>query len=475
MPEARDTSTRSFPLDYMDRCCLAAMSETHGCSNSPTWELAVVGDLTPDVCRRAIAMLVRRHPTCASLVRPRENGEKPVRHRYEVQPDPQIDELFAYVDLRGEAPETLDKLRLDIRDRTLDPFERFPLHVTLAQTGDRAAILFFQQHHALCDGRAFIKLLADFVAFADHCGAGTPLPPDQLDEYPRRDELSALEIGRARALVWGVAGFFAWLRFAIRMRGAPLTRLLENGRDFRGRNGMLHLTLDKSCLAAWRPLRARAGVGLTAFLAAALFVASRRVNVANGVAPGRTRISIVAETRPRHGRFASFANHLGGLMADCALDTEPDPVAITRAVHEQITAQVATDTFKKRLVLERAITGGLPLATMRKALFEADTLVGNLNLSNLISLRFDKLEASAFAVESIEITTPVIPPYGVMLTVIDYAGALRFNLNYKASIVSDVLARALLDGFRAALDDVAEALSRLPEPEAAPAPRGPSP
>jgi hypothetical protein len=210
-----------------------------------------------------------------------------------------------------------------------------------------------------------------------------------------------------------------------------------------------------------RPSRERHGVSLGAVLTGALFLASLRWNREGGVRPGRTVLSLVAETRPRHGRFRSFANHLGGLFAELELDRDHDPLEMLRSIDTQLRAQVASESHRKRLVFERAVTRGLPIALMRKVLFDPkQALSANLNLSNLIALRFPTLTGAGWTVEAIEITTPILPPFGVMLTVIDYNGKLRFNLNHKESIVPRAQAEELARHFERALADLTAALER---------------
>ncbi len=450
-----------YPLDYLDRGCLAATSLEHASSNAPTWELIVSGQVHPQHCAHALTLLASRHPTCVSLVRP-DPATQPKGHSayYEVQSPAAIEKLFEYVDLRQSPEDALSKLRIEIRNRFMDLYADFPLHVTLAQTGERSARLFFKQHHALADGRAFIAMLQDFALFLEHAATGEPLAPDQLEVYPRQDEFSALEIGRLKGFLWALAGLRIWAGIGWRLRRAPLTRLIENQwTDSRGSDEMLHLVLDRELLVKWKPLRQRAGVGLAALLAAALAIASRRWNLENGVEPGRVKLSLVAETRPRHGRFRSFANHLSGFMAELSLDREPNPLELMRSIQEQVQLQAATNAHKKRLVFERAMTAPIPLDGLRKAVFETDEPSANLNLSNLIALDFPVLRGRDWCVEAIEITTPVIRPFGVMLTVIDYNGKLRFNFNYKASVVRREQVEELRRHFERTLGEVAEALA----------------
>jgi hypothetical protein len=446
-----------YPLDYMDRGCLVSTSKEHGCSNAPTWELEVAGRIDPGACAAAVQALVRRYPTCASTLDP---ADEPKAYVVDAAPDPA--RLFAFHDLRAEGPAALEKLRAEIRARFVDLAREFPLHVTLARVADERSFLFFKQHHALADGRAFIDMLGDFARFLEHATTGAP-PPAELDEvFPRRDELSALEISRAKAVLWWFAGLALTLRMVLRLLSRPLVTLRENGsRDYRGSDGMVHIALDGGLLERWRPARERHRVSLAALLAGALFLASQRWNREGGVRPGRTVMTLVAETRPRHGRFRSFANHLSGLIVELPLERELAPLDMLRSIDAQLRAQVASHSHKKRLVFERASTRGLPLALMRQALFDPkQRLSANLTLSNLIALRLPKLAGSGWSIEAIEITTPILPPFGVMLTVIDYNGKLRFNLNHKESIVPRAQALELARHFEQALADVTDALLR---------------
>jgi hypothetical protein len=445
----------TIPLDYLDRGCLAGTSQEHGCSNAPTWELQVAGEIDPVACRSALTALVRRYPTCASTVAP---AAEPTHYRVHTAPD--VDRLFHFADLRRD-PDALEKLRAEIRARFIDLGVEFPLHVTLARVSDERAFLFFKQHHALADGRAFIGMLGDFALFLEHAAHGAPLPDELAEVFPRQSELAALEIGGSKAILWGLAGMRIALGLWLGLLRRPLARLRENASaDYRGVDGMVHVSLDAALLERWRPLRERHGVSLAALLAGALFLASRRWNIQGGVQPSRTILSVVAETRPRHGRFRSFANHLGGLLADVDLEREPSPLELLRSIDAQLRAQVASDAHKKRLVFERAVTRRLPLQVMRDALFSTKSLSANLNLSNLIALRFPTLQGRGWSVHAIEITTPILPPFGVMLTVIHYNGRLRFNLNHKESIVKREDAQALARHFERALADVTSALER---------------
>jgi hypothetical protein len=200
-------------------------------------------------------------------------------------------------------------------------------------------------------------------------------------------------------------------------------------------------------------------------VAGALFLASRCWNAEGGVRSGRALLSIVAETRPRHGRFRSFANHLGGLLVELSLERECTPLEMLRSIDVQLRAQVGRESHKKRLVFERAVTRLLPLELMRQALFApGQRPSAALSLSHMLALRFPVLMGTGWSVDAIEITTPILPPTGVLLTVIDYNGKLRFNLNHKESIVPRAHAEELARYFECALADVTRALEQESTP-----------
>jgi hypothetical protein len=453
----------AYPLDYLDRGCLAATSKEHGCCNTPTWELAVRGRIDPEHCRSALRGLFGRYPACTSTVQ--ELGG-PGRLHYVVHPEYDLERLFACVDLRAEPPQALAKLRAEIRNCARDPREGFPFHLTLARTGEQEAVLFFEHHHALADGQSFIDLLQDFALFFEHEASAAALPPELQEVCPRRSELDALEIGRGRALLWGIQGLGIWLAELARLACRPLRPGFENAsRDYRGGNGTVHLTLDRALLERWKPLRARHGISLSAQLAAALFLASRRWNRELGVELGWTKIALVAGTKPRSGPFRSFANHLGAFFASLPMHRDPGDLEMMRSIHAQVERQARANAHKKRLVFERAATARLPLEGMTRALFEGTQLGANLNLSNLIPLPFPRLAGRDWTVEEVRITTPTLPPFGIMVSATDYNGRLCFNFNHKESIVTAAQALGLARHFERALGDMAQALAEPGPPE----------
>ena len=450
-----------YPLDYMDRGCLVAMSREHGCSNAPTWEFGVRGSLDPEACRRALQDLMCRYPICRSRIRPTDpRRASSVSLCYAVDEPYEVSELFTYVDLEGQPETALEELRRSVRDRYLDPFVRYPFHLTLARLSDDACRLIFQQHHAIADARAFISLLEDFGELLEHAIQGTRPAPEKLANYGKHSELEALRIGRGRAFWWALQGLWVWARVTIHSLRNPIEPSIQNlSKDYTGSNGTVHLEIESKRLDEWKTLRHRHGVSLTALLASAFFLANRRWNVEHGVPQGNAKVSLIAETRPREGDFQSFANHLGGLFGELSMRDEPDPLEMMRSLHEQLRRQVRNDEHKKRLLFERVLTRFVPIEVMRKAVFEVDPTM-NLNFSNVIAIDFPRLEGRTWCAEDVWITTPTMPPFGVLLTVVDYNGQLRFNFNHKASIVTRPQAARLVELFEAALGEVTEALAR---------------
>lgn len=455
------SALRSYRLDYMDRGCLAASSRAHGCSNSPTWELVGRGCMQPETVRRALAWLLERYPICRSTVRSLARSRRaPEDLHYVVHDEYDVAALFASVDLGEQGESALHALRQQIRDRFLDPLAGFPFHVTLAARGD-AFHLFVQQHHAIADGRAFIELLGRFARFLEHAATGTQPDAAELEPVPKRSELDALEIGRARALAWGFAGLASWLALGIRSAARPATPQFQNAsKDYSGGNATAFLWLDAKLRGACRTLRERHGIGLNTLVTVAFARAVQRWNLELGVRCGRTLLSMVAEVRPRGERFRSFANHLGGLYAELRLDRDLPALEHMRSLQAQVERQQRSLAHKKRLVFERSATRRIPLEIMRQAIFESGAVSANLTVSNLLALPFPTLAGERWSIEEVRITTPTAPPFGVLFTMLEYGGRWCFNFNHKLSIVSEAQAAALSARFEEELAEILGALAR---------------
>jgi hypothetical protein len=445
----------SWPCDYIDKGGLAVTSRSRGCSGTPTWQLSVTGALAPDEVRRALADLVTRYPQLTTKIRSLEGvPELATRFRYLCDPSFTIDQIFEAIDLRS-GDLTLDALTRELQNRHLDLFTDFPLTLTLAITAEDACQLFFRQHHAIADGRAFIGLLVDFAAFLDDARAGRRPSPERLAPIARLGELSALALPAWRRRLDTLAGA-GWLAGAIaRALFRPLTPLAQNrSNDYRGENGVVHLSLADDVLARWDTIRRALGVSLASLLTGALFEANRRWHRDEALPVGRTTGTLVMETRPRQGGFLSFANHLATLDVEAQLDRATDFASLVRSIQAQLERQKRARTPIKRLLCERLIVLRMNLEALQRIVFESKRPAYNLNFSNLIPLAFPSLEGERWSVDEVRITTPVTPRTGIALTVIRYRGRVTFNFNYKASAATRAQTAALCGHFHAVLKEL---------------------
>jgi hypothetical protein len=443
-----------WPCDYVDKGGLAVTSREHGCSGTPTWQLLVDGALDPAHVRQALADLTARYPSLAARVQALD-GVPPLATRYRYAQDPRftVDDIFTHVDLRAD-PMGLDALEREHHDRHTDLFADHPVTLTHAVLGDAHSRLFFRQHHAIADGRAFIELLGDFGAFLEAARAGRRPSADALAPIGRRSEVEALALTRGRRIAWTLAGYrhFAGALVSRVLRPPPL--LLQNrSNDYTGENAVAHLFVDEQRLAAWERARERLGVSLNSLLTGALFDANRRWHRAKGHRLGRVTGSLVMETRPRDGGFRSFANHLATLVLDVRLD-RLDGAQLCRELHAQVKRQRAAHLPEKRLLCERQLVSLMSIEQMQRFVFHTKRPEWNLNFSNLIGLEFPPLGGDGWKVDEVRICTPVTPRTGIALTVIRYRGRLCFNFNFKSTVVSRADVEALRACFSESLDEL---------------------
>jgi hypothetical protein len=445
----------AYPCDYVDKGGLAVTSRAHGCSGTPTWQLVVTGALEPAHVRVALGHLASRYPALTTRVQSLD-GVPPLATRYRYAQDPSfsVDAIFTVDDLRGD-PGGLTALEAELHDRHLDLFTDFPMTLTMAITSDASCRLFFRQHHAIADGRAFIEALSDFARFLEAARRGRRPDAAELAPVGRRSELEALGLSRARRVVWTFAGYGRLLRALVGGLVRPPALLIQNrSNDYTGPNGVVHWRVDDAALAGWERARERAGVSLNSLLAAVLFEANRRFHRARGVALGRVTGSFVMETRPRDASFRSFANHLATLEVDLRLDRLADLPSVARAIHAQIKRQRITHAPEKRLLCERQLVLAMTVEQMQRFVFETKRPAFNLNFSNLIALDFPPMGGEGWSVDEVRICTPVTPRTGIVLTVIRYRGRLCFNFNYKGSAVT----RDDVERLRSAFADALSAL-----------------
>jgi hypothetical protein len=431
------------PLDYLDKGCIAATSFAHGCSNTPTWQLVVRGALDPEHVRQALDGLVLRYPSCLWLVRSVDATPEYAR-RFVYLPAPGVAgrDLLDFVDLSGAGPGALEALVHRLHDHALDPFAGPMLRVTLARTGPDESRLFFEQHHALADGRAFIGLLRDFAQLVTAAQRGRAPVPELLEPVPRRPELDALVTAEGAPLDAG-ARFRLGLRGALWSLGvigramvrptAPLAQNLSN--DYTGSNGTVHRVIPEAALDALRVAHKQQGVSLNSLLSAALFRAAGRWSAERGTPPGRTNATLIAETRPRSGDFVSFANHLTSFYAEVDLAGDPALGDVARQIDAQVRDQRERDIHLGKLLAERSVAMDAPVDALRRFVMETRKAPFTLNFSNLIPLDFPHLGGDGWEVTRALVSTPTTPRCGIVLTVVRYRGELVFNFNYKASVV----------------------------------------
>ncbi|HEX8950347.1 MAG TPA: WS/DGAT domain-containing protein, partial [Polyangia bacterium] len=389
-------------------------------------------------------------PSLRCKIRALERPETPLlaRHfEYVEDPSFDVDAIFRVVDTADLAALTRQE-----QNRPLDPFHDLPVTLTMARDGDGCR-LFFRQHHAIADGRAFIGLLVEFAAFVEAHRTGRPT--SALVPVHRRDELAPLALSRSRHFAWRLFGYANLVRRIFAALFRPVVPLLQNvGNDYTGDNGTIHWILDDSILSTWNAARKRIGVSLNSMLTAALFRANQRLHRARGAAVGRTSATLAVETRPRDGGFVSFANHLSSIDVTLPLDRLDDPAAMARAIQAQVDRARRSSQPFKRLVAERALVLGMPLGQMQRMIFDAKRVSYNLGFSNLIALDFPMLGGDGWRVEDVLITTPVAPRHGNGLTAIRYNGRLVFNFNYKSSAASRADTEALRAEFERAISEL---------------------
>jgi len=360
--------------------------------------------------------------------------------------------MLTTINLRGYA-ERLEIVEREQLNRHTDLFADLPVTLALILVADDDCRLVFRQHHALADGRAFIELLTDFIAFLDGARAGRRPPADALAPIARRGELEALALPPWRRAWWTLGGLVFLIAATVRALRDPPVQLPQNrGNDYRGDNGSVRFTVADEVLDGWNAARKRHGVSLNSLLTAAIFAANQRRQRALGGELGRCSAALVMETRPRDG-FRSFANHMATLVAEVDLSSADDVPAIARRVQAQVDRQRARNRPIKRLLAERLMVLALPLVDLQRIVFESKNATYNFHFSNLIPLPFPILRGDGFTVEEVRITTPVTPRTGILVTVIRYNGRVTFNFNYKASAASREETEALLREFRAALHD----------------------
>lgn len=454
------------PFEPLDKACLASSSRAHGLSNAPTWELTLDGQ--PDWLHIQLAWswLMNIYPWCLAIAAPSgaDGGRSKTWNWRWIQSTG--DELaisqLRNVDLRAASAAEIDAHGDAIRDRFLD-LEREPgARLDVAWLPGGKSRFWFQQHHGLADGRAFIELLDRFAALLDLAAAGGRPDDDALAPSPRRGELDATGLGPWQRRRLALRGLWIYVRGLLRsLRRAPTALRQNRSLDYSGRNRSLHRVLRGEREAALRATAARHGWNLHAALLAAWVLANLRWNAEAGVTCERLVLSSIVELRPRDGGFRSFANHLGWALPELdvarlgALDGDVGRAAVCRALHTELRRQTDRREPLARSLFERAPLLALPLAGLRAAVCAPKQVVVQLNVSNVLAIPIPAFEGRGFRCEAVRVTTPVAPRYGVLLTATRHRDVATLNLNFKDSVVAEDQAARLADLLEQELDALA--------------------
>jgi hypothetical protein len=456
---------RRLPFEYMDKVCLAATFAPWS-SFAPTWRLGVRGAVPEAALATAVRWLAGRYPVLASTVVGLDAPMPRARRlAWQLDEAPDVGRLWSTLDLRSATPAARAQAEQALADRFLDLEHDYPFHLTWVRRGDDDGALFLQQHHALADGRAFLGLCAELVRFLDAAVKGQAEAAAAAAPFARLPELSVVPeqgLRRASAFLQGL-GHSLW-------RGAldalfPLAPLRCNqGSDFSGHNQTEHLVVPVARLEAWRPKRKPLGLSENALLSAALALALGRWSARHGTNPGRTRLLLPMDTRPRERPFESFANHLSSVLLSCDLRRPPAVLELAASFGRQAATQTSRRTPLKKLLFEAAVAGRVSVDAMRRLVFEKRALIASLSFSNLAALEAPGAgegglwRGAGFTVESLRVTTPCLPPQGANTTAVRYGGLLCFNFNYKDSLLDRALVSDLVASFDEALAETDAAL-----------------
>ncbi len=112
--------------EFLDKVCLAASSPEHGCTNCPTWELEVDGQLDPDHLRTALGWLIQRYWPIRSQLEPTR------RPHFRIFDELDPREILEVVDTDLDG---LVEVQGRVRDLHLDLTQILPLQLTLVRIG----------------------------------------------------------------------------------------------------------------------------------------------------------------------------------------------------------------------------------------------------------------------------------------------------------------------------------------------------
>lgn len=436
---ARARPGEGTPVPPLGKACLAGTSRAHGTTVAPTWTLTLEGEVGDDAIRRAFERVADAFPGSRATIRPVDALATHAR-RFVWQ---EHDACFPITFVDGP----VDAVRSELLNHHIDLTEAPPVRVVVVGAAPRREV-FVQQHHGLADGRAFIDFLKAFGAALEDVVQGRP---SQLERRVALPETAAFDRRPGQLALATARGARRYLREQAERRRRPLPPLPWNTKTAAPRtDGTIHLDRDFAELEALRPLRKRWGVGLNALLSAAW------MRAIDGP-PERLACELAAETRPRGGEFRSFANHLSMLFVTLEAAELDSLETAARRVQELSRVQVDDDAVAERALFRSWAVDVLPMDALRPRVLDDAEMQTQLAFSNLIALPFGPLAGDGWRVSRVRVTTPTLPPHGVLLTAVRYADTVTFNFNFDDTLVDAATVAGLAERFGAELDAAAVA------------------
>ena len=429
-----------IPLEPLAKACVAGTSRAHGTTVAPTWELVVEGDLTAAQARAAFERVGDSFPQTRSVVVPVDAlGDFATRLSW-------VDtgRAFPVVEAEGSASQVRGAALNHFIDLATEP----PVRVVAAREDGRLH-LFVQQHHAVADGRAFIDFLHTWGEAVRDVRAGRPSVPRVRATLP---EAAAFDRTPAQLRATVLRGALRYARERFEQRRNPLPMLPWNSlapHDHDDRS--IHRVVPMSHLESWRARRQQWGVGLNALVAAAwLRAAARHLDFDDAALP--IACNLAAETRPRDRAFDSFANHLSTLYATLDAEQLGTLERAARTVQAQSKEQVDGDAIAQRALFRGLALRLLPIDALKPRILDRPAFETQMGLSNVISIPLSPLEGEGWRVTRVRVTTPTMPPHGILLTAIRYGDEVNFNFNFDAGFVEQATVEALADAFESELE-----------------------
>ncbi|MBU47161.1 MAG: hypothetical protein CL920_00505 [Deltaproteobacteria bacterium] len=447
----------TFPFDYVDKGGVAVTSQEHGCSGTPTWKLVGTGDLKPEQVEEALTYLLQRYPQITTVVQALDGHPEYAKDfRYAQMPGFSVDDIFTYIDARGEE-ERLTEIYTEVLNRFTDQFREPMVTMTLVQVTDDNWWLMCRQHHGMADGRAFIELLTDFATYLNTVRAGKEVDDALLTPIPKIPEADALQLSETQKKAYRREGYKWFVGAQLAKIFAPLSHFLQNdSNDYTGENRTMHWVLSDDVLTPWKGAQGKMNGSLNSILVGAVYEANRRWHKEMGRKLGRIAANLPMEMRPRDGSCRSFANHIGTLEVILPLHKMDSLAQMVPEIQRQVKEKRANEQVKKRLLCEHQLVSILPMDALRKIVFQSKKAMHNFSLSNLISLPFPTMEGPGWKVDEVLITTPITPRIGILITLIHYNGKIIFNVNYKTSAATKEQTLALFRHFQQVLEEATE-------------------